>query len=191
MISNVIWHSFFSDITKHVSSNGVNLQTLIPEFFETCMLQRLRNESLLIMTVECYKSVSNMFCLQWCYWLQDSNVVSLQRLVNFASPIQLSRSLWSNVMSKSSVRRRSLNDCGSSKTWSIDRSSSLIIFPLIWASHGAIWRILANIEKESSAYFELGIFFGYTLCNCYIPGWKLELILFFPNETGYGTKVRP
>ena len=106
------------------------------------------NESLLIMTVECYKSVSNMFCLQWCYWLQDSNVVSLQRLVNFASPIQLSRSLWSNVMSKSSVRRRSLNDCGSSKTWSIDRSSSLIIFPLIWASHGAIGRNVPGEHRE-------------------------------------------
>lgn len=154
VISNVIWHCFFSDITKHVSSNGVNLQTLIPEFFETCMLQRLRNESLLIMTVECYKSVSNMLSLQWCYWLQDSNVVSLQRLVNFASPIQLSRSLWSNVMSKSSVRRRSLNDCGSSKTWSIDRSSSLIIFPLIWASHGAIGRNVPGEHRER----KLGLF---------------------------------
>lgn len=49
---------------------------------------------------------------------------------------------------------------------------------------------LVNIEKESLVYFELGIFFGYILCNCYILGWKFELVLFFLNEIGYGIKVR-
>ena len=141
MISNVIWHCFFSDITKHVSSHGINLQTLIPEFFETCMLQRLRNESLLIMTVECYKSVSNMLCLQWCYWLQDSNVVSLQWLVNFISPVTLSRSPWLNVISKSSIW------CGS---WRTQRKKAWLISSKVTFAIHHVKLLYSRLETRTS-----------------------------------------